>query len=395
MRLLRIFASVAKRIAIWCLIFFLELGATVTLFVVARIFFTTHSSGWMVHEVRVSGTPSVHPQLEFACELSTDSLQHLFSNAGVISDLKTLNAGVSVALSDLSRGRAEVVQRLNRADVPVAAWLALPSEQGYYINAGNALAARERFAQFERWTAEYGLRWTGVGLDIEPSLQDFAALRTGAKWHLLTTVIGRCFDGGRVRHARDAYSAFIKEIQARGYSVDTYQFPFIVDERQVHSMLLERLFGVVDVRGNREVLMLYSSFNHVADSGLIWEYGPEAQAIVIGSTRLDPSLPTKFAPLDWNEFTRDLIVASHFTSVVGIYSLEGCVQQGYLARLRTMNGFQRVAIRSEAIRTVALLRARIRAVLWPLSHLLYLAVGLIILDTCAWLIWRRRARKMG
>ena len=140
--------------------------------------------------------------------------------------------------------------------------------------------------------------------------------------------------------------------------------------------------------------MLYSSFNHVADSGLIWEYGPKAQAIVIGSTRGDPSLSARFAPLNWNEFTRDLIVASHFTSVVGIYSLEGCVQQGYLARLRTMNWLQPVTIRGEAIRTVALLRARIQAALWSLSHLVYLAVSIIILDVCVWLIWQRRARNM-
>jgi hypothetical protein len=40
----------------------------------------------------------------------------------------------------------------------------------------------------------------------------------------------------------------------------------------------------VDVRGEREVLMVYTSFNQSLDSALIWVYGPDAQAIAVGST---------------------------------------------------------------------------------------------------------------
>jgi hypothetical protein len=58
--------------------------------------------------------------------------------------------------------------------------LVLPRERGYYLNAGNAAAARERFNQFEDWTALYNLQWAGVGLDMEPSLQGFGAI-TGAQ----------------------------------------------------------------------------------------------------------------------------------------------------------------------------------------------------------------------
>jgi hypothetical protein len=150
-------------------------------------------------------------------------------------------------------------------------------------------------------------------------------------------LVRRRFDTSRVSRAREAYSTLIRQIQARGYPVDTYQFPFITDEREAHSTLLERLFGIVDVRGNREALMLYSSFNHPADSALIWKYGPDAQIITVGSTSGDATAPSKFAPLSWNEFSRDLIVAAHFSPVVGIYSLPGCVQRGYLPRLRIID----------------------------------------------------------
>jgi hypothetical protein len=41
------------------------------------------------------------------------------------------------------------------------------------------------------------------------------------------------------------HEVLIREIQAHGHLVETHQFPFIADERRVHSTLLERLAGIV------------------------------------------------------------------------------------------------------------------------------------------------------
>ena len=128
-------------------------------------------------------------------------------------------------------------------------------------------------------------------------------------------------------------------MQAAGYRVQTYQLPFIADERGAHTTLLERVLGLVDVRGDEEVLMLYGSFNHQTGAGMLWAYGPAAQAVAVGSTARsgDAATDARLPPLDWDEFPRDLIVAAHFARTVGVYSLEGCVQQGFLPRLRTMD----------------------------------------------------------
>ena len=228
------------------------------------------------------------------------------------------------------------MRRLNEAGIPVTAWIALPKEEGYYLNAANAYEAAARFAAFETWTRDYGLRWARVGLDIEPSLQDLGAALQGHWLRLAGTVVRRCFDTGSVDRARNAYAALIRRIQGDGYDVETYQFPFLADERKVHSTLLERVFGIVDIRGDREVLMTYTSFDHALDSALIWAYGPEAQLMVVGSTAGDPEPGGKFGPLSWDELTHDVVVASHFSPVVGVYSLEGCVRRGFLSRLKTM-----------------------------------------------------------
>ena len=343
-------------------------------------------------EIRVQGT---RPQLMFACELDTPKLQALFADPSVITDLKELNAGISLALGDLNSGRAQVVRQLNQAGVPVIAWLALPADQGYYLNANNAPAATERFAEFEKWTAQNGLRWAGMGLDIEPSLTDWGAIQQGQKWRLAVTLFQRAFDGGRVNRGRAAYASLIQQMRAHGYTVQTYQLLFLADERRVHSRILERLFGVVDVSSDHEALMVYSSFNHVLDAALVWGYGPDAHTLVVGSTASagSPELDSKFGPLSWEELSRDLIVASHFSREVGIYSLEGCARKGFLSRLKTLDWTQTITLPAAAVSKVHRLRRGVQTVLWIASHAAYFAAAALL--GMVWLVrrWVRRRRK--
>src|ERR1700735_175042 len=123
-------------------------------------------------DIRLSGENRDGPaHLVFACDGSTSELETLFSQPDVIPDLKALNAHIALALPDLSPDRARIVRQLNSAGIPVTAWLAVPAEQDYYLNASNAQEAATRFADFRTWTSTYDLRWAGVGLDIEPNIQ--------------------------------------------------------------------------------------------------------------------------------------------------------------------------------------------------------------------------------
>jgi hypothetical protein len=286
-----------------------------------------------------------------------------------------------------------VIHRLNDAGVPVTAWMALPKEQGYYLNAGNEPQAAARFADFQRWTADNRLRWAAIGLDIEPNIQEFAAMRNH-KLKLVGTLLTRYFEAGRVHRARRAYAELVRQMQGQGYLVETYQFPFLVDERDAHTTLLERLFGLVDVRGNREVLMLYTSFNHSMDSAVVWKYGPEAQAIAVGSTKSNQETDAQFPPLNWDEFSRDLIVASHFSHTVGVFSLEGCVHQNFLPRLKSMNWNQPVTIPAAAAEKANRLRSRIHAVLWMGTNLPYFVLAIVVVVGW-WIARRRRHRRLA
>jgi hypothetical protein len=334
-------------------------------------------------QISPSATP---PQLVFASDTPTEKLHSLFTPS-MIADLKDLHAGIALAISDFSPERAQLVRDLTAAGVPVTAWLVLATEQGYYFNVSNAPEAAVRFNQFQAWTAAQNLHWSAVGLDIEPKLDELQ----GSKWHMARTIFRRAFDAGRVERARQAYASLVRTMKGAGYTVQTYQMIFLADERKAHSTMLERTLGLVDVRGDDEVLMIYSSFNHAAGAALIWSYGPDTQTVAVGSTALSGSadLDARFPPLNWDEFSRDLLVASHFSHMVGIYSLEGCVQQGFLPRLKTMRWDQTITIPADHVKTVIHFRHFAFGVLWVASHGLWILAALLV--AIFGFIWRRRS----
>ncbi|QSQ16044.1 hypothetical protein [Myxococcus landrumensis] len=277
--------------------------------------------------------------LTFFCELSPQPLVELFDTRGVVEDLQALRAGVSLGLLDFSPERAEVVRRLNRENIPVTAWLLLPVDQGYWFHAGNVLQARARYEAFRTWTAEQELQWAGVGLDIEPDIQELRAWAESPLRSLPGMLARFILRGGRTREARAGYHALVERIRADGYRVDAYQFPLIVDERQARSSLLRRVAGVLDVPADREVLMLYTSFVRPRGPALLWSYAPGTGALAVGSTGGGVELPGVLAssPLDWTELSRDLRLAVRWTHDLHVFSLEGCVKQGFLSRLRVFD----------------------------------------------------------
>jgi hypothetical protein len=341
--------------------------------------------------VRVQGS-GARPQLTFACcEGSIERSQTMLATPQVIAALQQLHAQVAVALPDFTPERAAVVHGLNAEGIPAVAWLLLPKEQGYYFNADNAPAAASRIAAFEAWTSSEGLQWSAVGLDIEPSFAELSAL-SKHRWRLIATLLGRSVNGRRMERAREAYGALIRELERQGFVVQTYQMPYVPAERSVHSSLPDRWLGTVDVHGNEDYLMLYTSFARMAGAGIILSLGPGAQGIAVGSTDGDTSPGSGTGPLNWDEFSRDLIVASHFSKNIGVYDLEGCVRQGFLPRMETMDWSQSVVIPAEMVRKAGRMRRAIRVALWIASHIVYLSVVVV---ATIWLVvrwWRSRRR---
>ncbi len=341
--------------------------------------------------VEVRG-PGARPQIFFACcDQGISDMESWMSDPEVISQLQQLHAGLAVEVSDFSAERAQAVRKLNAAGIPLTAWLVMSREQGHYLNGFNAPEAEQRSTQFETWTRDNGLRWSAVGLDIEPNFDHLKEVGK-RKGSFLGLMMRRFFDYRQVERGRAAYQALIRRIQARGYTVQTYQMPFLAEERAMHSTLLERLFGIVDVHGNEEVLMAYSSFNHAAGGGIPLIYGPQTETLAVGTTLDDKA--AGLTALSWEEFSRDLIVAAHFSHVVGVYSLEGCIRHRFLPRMIALDWGQTVTISAEQIDAAHKFDRNLRHAIWIFSRLPYVVVGfLLVVIVFVWWLVRRRMRR--
>jgi hypothetical protein len=316
-------------------------------------------------------------RLTFFCELPEDELQELFAGPLVVEALVELGAGVSLALIDLSAGRAGLVRRLNDAGVPVTAWLLLPKEQGYWFNADNAPQATARYAEFKAWTAEHGLRWERIGVDIEPPFSDMQELVGGERGILLLKLLGRAFDLERVRRAQANYAGLLAQMRVDGYYVESYHLPFMVDERAAGSTLLQRTLGLVDVQTDREVLMLYTSFTPGIGPALLWSYAPDAGGIGVGTTGGGVAPEGFGTHLNWEQFSRDLRLAGQWRDEVYIFSLEGCVHQGFLQPLCEFDWDQTAIPPLEGARRVTRVRRALQALLWGSAHPTLVVLGLL------------------
>jgi hypothetical protein len=326
------------------------------------------------------------PQLTFACELGHARLAELFADSAVVDDLLALNARVALMCSDFSDQRAGVVQQLNAAGIPVTGIPLLPLAEGYYYTVDNADRAAGSYREFAAWTRRHGLVWDGVGLDIEPDARIFLQIADGP-WGLVPMLVPRLADRARPARSTAAYQQLVEQIRADGWRVENYQFPLIADERQAGSTLLQRL-ALVDVATDREVWMLYSSFLRALGPGLIWAYGPQAQAIAVGTTGGGPDIPgsPQMPALNWEQLAGDLRLARHFCDQILIHSLEGCVWQGILPRLRSFE-WADVDGPPDGARGAAALRRALRAALWASANP-WLVLG--ITAASAWLTWRWR-----
>lgn len=335
------------------------------------------------------------PVITFFCELDAENLSKLFDGRFVIDDLKVLDARLSLGILDLSEDRAAVVKRLNKAGIPLVAWMLLPEEQGYWFNSGNFEQAAARYVQFKAWTAEHGLTWDSIGLDIEMDINDLRmVLEEKQSDQFVRKMFRRFKDKNRATKARSAYQALVDLIQADGYQVESYHIPLITEERRAKSTVLQRAIGLVDLETDLEVLMLYSSFLRPDGDAVLWSYSADADSVGVGNTGGGVNVAGVIDkdPLTWEEFSRDLRLCVIQQKPVHIFCLEGCVEQDFLSRLTTFDWDQPVEIPAKA-KQVHLLRTGLAALLWLLERPWVIPAGLAAFLGLGVLFKRARRKK--
>jgi hypothetical protein len=161
----------------------------------------------------------------------------------------------------------------------------------------------------------------------------------------------------------------------------TKKIPYLVDERIAGTTFLQRLNGLVDVPTDREVLMLYTNFMRSHGPGVLWSYGRDAQAVAVGVTGGGVEIEgmRDVPPMTWEELTRDLRLAARQTDHVHVFSLEGCVEQGFLERLQDFDWGGAVTLPIRDGKRMDRMRKLLRVCLRIRAYPLILLLGLFIL----------------
>jgi len=266
-------------------------------------------------------------ELYFFCTLEAKALGRLFEDRFVLDDLKSLGAGVSLAVMDFSNERARVVQLLNKLEIPVMAWLMLPQEHHYWLTINNSALALEQYHQFKQWSQHNKLNWAGIGLCIKEESSRGNSIKTEEKI------------SAELLQAKQNYLQLGIQVHDDGYRLELYRPETVVAARHGRLKLLRKAESQLELMADRKVDLLFTSLHREQNQAALWHALTDSQAIGIGVT--DGSVLfdniDQTDPLTWNEFTQDLRMGVQSGKPVYVFNLEGCARLGYLDRLITFD----------------------------------------------------------
>lgn len=346
------------------------------------------------------------PHLTFITELGAEELTDLLAKPGVLRTFTQSGHGISMGISQFDAARAAVVRQLTAEGIPVIARLLLPTSAGYWFNVENYPQAVAHYHTFRDWAREERLQFSGVAVDFEPSLRQLSGIRQLKPFSLYVR-FRTAHSNALFPAALDAYYDLGTEIRLDGFTLYSYILPVLIDDRRAGTTLLQRMMDLVDIPAEFEVLMCYSSllphgiFGSNIGGALIAEYGPFADALgigVIGNTYSASSgtgIPT--ATLSWDALVHDLQLAASFTENIHLFSLEGCIAQGYLSRLQEIDWSAPVTVPWRSRTQLRLLRLALTLILWwshaslaVLGWLGWVVVAIIMLRRLLKRRWRRK-----
>jgi len=298
-----------------------------------------------------------------------------------------MKAAVRIGLHDFSPERTITIQKLNQAGIPIVAWLLLPEEDGYWFNMHNGEKTVKRYNDFKSWTIENHLKWEGIGIDIEPDMND-GKLAITHPWKLAWKVYKRLYDNNSLKEGKAIYQMLISTMKADGYRVESYLIPFIYDERAKNATSIQKLMGIVDLQTEVEIPMLYTSAMN--NPAIIPTYQRDRMPIALGSTGGGVVVEgIELKAITWENLERDILIASQFTGEIHIFCLETSVQKGFLTKIESIDFDQKTPDIQSGLEKQKKMSGAIRFLIVVLDHpFLLTIVVLAIVVTVVWGLYR-------
>ena len=327
------------------------------------------------------------PLLSFFNEMEGAEVKKLFSDTSLIPSLLQLNAEIRMGMLDLSPERAAVIKELNKAGIPVVAWLLLPKDEGYWFNSWNGDKAIERYHQVKKWADENGIVFKGIGLDLELDYNDIELWKHN-RFKLFHKMIARLYDKGQVAKGKEVYQSLVSMIRKDGYPVESYYVPFVRYEAKSGKTAIQQLTGFLDITTDKDIPMLYSSFMGNAYGMIkVLAIDEHLKYVAIGST--GGGFDTTLHTMTWDDLAHDIRLASQTADEIHIFSLEGAVQKGFLKRLIDFDYSVPVTPQPEEVKKVNSLKSNVATISSVLSYpTIFLTCVLIIIMLAVWLVYR-------
>jgi hypothetical protein len=320
------------------------------------------------------------PKISFFVELPGDEFQKLFADTSLITQLMVMDASLRIGLQDFSKERTETILELNKAGIQLFAWLLLPEEEGYWFNMYNGEKASERYDDFKKWTFENGLKWEGIGIDLELDFND-ARMAVKHPYRLAWKAYKRLFDNRSLEKGRQVYKDLIDRMIADGYDVESYLIPFIYDERITGTTSFQKLLGLIDIRTPHEIPMVYTSA--MGNPGIIAEYCQAGEAVALGITgggvNIEGVQP-RFMRLD--DLIRDLLISNECSKEAIIFSLEAAFRNGWLPAIESVDYSRKPPDMTIMREKTERLRKIIQRMLIVLDHPYLMSLAFLMLVTC-------------
>lgn len=327
---------------------------------------------------------ATHPQLIFFTTQHGEVLSDMLSGHNLLETFSTHEYGLALAMTEFNDEQAYVVRFLNEHNIYIVAWLLLPPEEGGCFNLRNYPQAVERYHAFREWSLQYQLHFAAVGIDIQPPPGELQNL---SQWRLRDIVrrLWLARDNVLFAPARNAYTELVHEIHHDGYEVHVYQSPFLIDERNVGTTLIQRAMDIVDLPADVEVLMLHpespvGDMSSTMQNAIIASYASSADSIAVGNiggcNGAYAAMPDK-KHFSWNLLKQQILLGAKYTDTIYIFSLESCLDQDILYNLTTMDWDTRTLLPIKQRAIIEMLRSFILTVLLLIrySHVIFAWLG--------------------
>lgn len=247
----------------------------------------------------------------------------------------------------------ELVQEANRRGVPVSAWLVVPTADGYWAWEGNAHVMQDAVRSFVNWSRTNELRFEGISLDSEPSIQQtkelseaWAAAFAGDP-SKLSAFAAKTIDPARQCEAMAAYRDLITWAHREGVVTTVAAYPFVLDDLTDRHLALQDFLDAATAPPfgwDTIHFMVYRTvatqiFGRDPGSGIVSSYYGSARDWFgrVGQVTLGIGGQAPYDRLD--ELVRDIrVLATLGAETVPIYSLETTVGEFGPAAVRVLAG---------------------------------------------------------